>query len=326
MWVYDNSLGNMRGPEFLGLYAVVILTVWLVVYLRRKAVDTTDWHEPPPISKSPNPHEVAQLRGGVHELARTLIAVLVDLKLVNIGPTQNGKKSGTPHLVRSASSTSPFAPDSLEARALGYFDVPRTPAEVFQSGGLCDRLSGPAMVIEDKLIRDQLLTSPIMRSRAARAALQGFVIIAGLGLYKFAAALHHGRHNVGFLVIFGIMGSVALIPIGRLPRLTERGRRHIERLRMAFGSIRLREEEQDPAMRASTAALAAAIFGMTAIGGLGASEMRRAFVRAGSHAGMSGCGAVYGCGAAVTTSSSCGGSSCGGGGCGGGGCGGCGGG
>src|SRR6185295_16442750 len=110
-------------------------------------------------------------RGGVNELARTVIAVLVDAGALEF-------KSGK--LQQTVATKPGFAPNTLESKALGYFNVPRSPESVFQAGGLCERIDAESAVIERKLREDRQLVSQPMRERAIWKAIQGFVIIAGL--------------------------------------------------------------------------------------------------------------------------------------------------
>lgn len=329
MWIFDNPLGNMPGPDFLALYGLVILTVWIVTYARRMGLDQTNRDEPIPIIQTPNPYEIAILRGGVNELARTLIAALVDRRAVEILPSKSHREPYT--LQRKAGGESPQAFDALTSKALVYFDRPRHPAGIFEPGGLCGHIAADAALIEARLRDQGMLSNHQMRHRAARFVLQGMIVITALGAYKLVAALHHGRHNVTFLILMGLMSNLLLIPIGRVPRVTRRGLAHLERLRTAFATLKYHRDEEDLAMRTSTVTLATAIFGITAMGGLAGAEMTRAFRRAARHDESSSCGAVHGCGSSVHTTTGCGsttttscGSSCSGGG--GSGCGGCGGG
>lgn len=325
MWIFDNALGNMRGPAFLVLYLLVIVVVSIVTYARRNALDTTDWDGQPAIPKSPNPYDIAMLRGGINELARTVIAVLVDRGLVEIKPNKGGSAREPYVLQRKDGAAPPKDLPPLEQKALAYFSHPRTAGGVFELGGIGRHIGADSALIEARLCDQGLTATDKMRNRAAILVLQGMVAIAALGAYKLVAALHHGRHNVAFLILMGLTGSLLLIPIGRVPRVTRRGREHLARLRTAFGGLRVRRDDEDPAMKSATVALAAAIFGITAVGGIAGVEMTQAFRRAARHDESSSCAAVHGCGSS-TSATGCGssGSSCGGGG--GSGCGGCGGG
>lgn len=328
MWIFDNALGNMPGPAFLVLYLLFIVVVSIVTYARRNALDTTDWDGPSPIPKSPNPYDIAVLRGGINELARTLIAVLVDRRLVEIKPNTGGSVHEPYLLQRKDGVEPPRDLPPIEQKALAYFHHPRAPARVFELRGIGANIGGEVALIEARLCDQGLMPTARMLNRAGHIVLQGMFAITALGAYKLSAAFHHGRHNVIFLVIMGFIGTLLQIPIGKVPRITRRGLNYLERLTTAFVTLRVHRDEADPVMRTSTVALATAIFGITAAGGLAGAEMTRAFRRSTKSDETSSCGgAMHGCGSSTTDHSattSCG-SSCSGGG-GGSGCGGCGGG
>jgi len=69
----SNPLTEMTGPHFLVLFAILISVVALVCWWRQWSRDTSAELSPLPSPQTPDPYEIAYLRGGENELARVLI-------------------------------------------------------------------------------------------------------------------------------------------------------------------------------------------------------------------------------------------------------------
>lgn len=316
MWLFDNPLGNLRGPEFLVLYALVILVTLIAVWVRRRAFDTSLEAGRPQIPREPDPMEIAVLRGGRHELTRVVVATLVDRGDLVV-TRESGLLKGRKASVKPGEGSGRIDRPEVERLALEYFEQKHDAADIFKTGGLSDRLMKISFDCEEKLRNRGLLTGTNARQASFKLGLIGTGVIFGFGAYKFAAAMHHGRHNVGFLILEGIVGLLLLIPAARCPRITALGRVYLQRIQTAFGSLKTASSSADVEGRSRDVALAAALFGVTALQCAASDDLTFIFQRAAQQADS---GAVV---------SSCGGgTSCGGGGggCGGGGCGGCGGG
>jgi hypothetical protein len=142
-----------------------------------------------------------------------------------------------------------------------------------------------------------------------------------LGLYKFIAALNHGRSNVLFLVLAGIIGLIVVYFFAKPARITKLGKSYLAQLETAFDRLRTRVQSSKVAQSATFAGfdpvlLSVGIFGSSVLAGSIYNDHNEAFQKsqAGSWSGSS-CGS--GCNSSTCSSGGDGGSSCGGGGCGG---------
>jgi hypothetical protein len=164
-----------------------------------------------------------------------------------------------------------------------------------------------------------------------------WLAVVGLGLAKLAVAISRGRLNVGFLILLLIGFWILIVRLLRPPQQTSAGQQYLAWLQESHrGLVRMLESGRRDS--AGELALAAGIYGLTAVPGLTA--LGTAFQPVpverrkddGSSSSGSGCGSGSSSdlgssdsGGSDSGGSDSGGSSCGGG-CGGGGCGGCGGG
>ena len=75
---------------------------------------------------------------------------------------------------------------------------------------------------------------PECRKEAFGVGWAAAVCLLVLASYKIMVALAKGRQNVGFLIVLGITGAIAVLIAARLPRLTRQGKEYLDRLRLAF--------------------------------------------------------------------------------------------
>lgn len=306
------SFVNMPGPQFLMLYGIVVAITLFGCWLWVHKHDSTKGLPLPKIPDQPNPHKVAFLRGGENEVTRLVIFDLIQRGYLKL--TEPKKflifETQPPQIKRALKHPSSRHLSAIELEVFNFFPSPRAAKEIFES--LPNRMGSYYENWREELERSQLLTSSTGAKFALPAALVGSLIIVGLGGVKLAVALSKGRTNVGFLILIGLISLLLLIPICRLPRLTQLGKRYLEELQLAFGRLQDRvktsaglavSDEPDPALL-----LTMGVFGVTILEGTAYSSFHDMFKQAAA-GGSGGCG---------------GGSDCGGGGCGGGGCGGCG--
>jgi uncharacterized protein (TIGR04222 family) len=139
----------------------------------------------------------------------------------------------------------------------------------------------------------------------------GFVVmlgsLVGVALARIFWALANGRHNIAFLVILAVIGSIALTYAWRRRR-TGLGDVALDRLKVLFANLKVRAGKLVPGGKNNDAVLTAAVFGMAALPAASFPYLQSLFPKPKS--GDS------------SDSGSDSGSSDGGGGCGGGGCGG----
>ena len=299
-----NPIADMRGPDFLVLYACVIgiaAAVCLVVlYLR----DQTRGLPKTPIAPELDPYEVAFLRGGKQEVLRLTLLDLIQRSYLE--PSAEREK-----IERKPNAPSPEHLTPLEGRIYKLFDQPKAPSELFSLNDAAE-LRAICAPWESALQREKLLASEPHRRVGRGLAILAGALILGLGGYKLAVALAKERHNVLFLILMALGSVVILAVVNAIcnGRLTARGKDYLKRLELAFQRLKSRTEYHgntpDDLML-----LAVGIFGIGLLSATPFDYYPKMFQRATSSGG---CGSTCG--------SSCGGGSgCGGGG----GCGGCGG-
>lgn len=324
-FLLDNPLATMSGPMFLALFVVFIIVTLAVLAIAKSNIDKTDRLPIPAIPPEIDPFEIAFLRGGENELARSVIFSLMQKGFVEI---VNTDKTGRIKRIENASD--PNSLSAIETVALGWVGASREAKEAFASGGLADRLSRHNAKYEIELANRQFLMPEEWKAKARKYGIAAALLIAGLGGYKILAAVLIGRWNIGFTIVLTLIAVVIAMTVGRLPRMTKLGKQYIERLQAAFEDLKYKSQAPYIGTNAQRPALAEAgysgvdplllsvgVFGTGILAGTMFASYNDAFARQQAAAGGSGCGSSCG--------SSCG-SGDGGGGCSsgcGGGCGGC---
>lgn len=320
-FLLHNAIADMRGPQFLLVYGVVIVVTLIAARFLSRPWDLWADEEPPPLPADPDPYECAYLAGGPGQVRDAVLINLLQrgyLQLVDADECARLFK-GEPAIRQAPDRPDARHLSALERPLFDFFQIPTTAV---------------AMLKSLKLVRDvgdccagyraQLAVSGYFRParetvRAAIVWLCGALVIGGLGGYKLAVALQKGRTNVGFLVIMGVGGLLLLVwAVARKP-ISRRGERYLERLKLAFADTK-------PLVRAPVAGglapataydptlpLMIGLFGTSLLASTPFADYHIAHTKLAEQQSASGW--AGGCGA----------SSCGGGGCGGGGCGGCGG-
>lgn len=308
-WLTHNPIADMRGPDFLVFYGMVIVLTLGLYWVRIRAADHATSLAPPSVPTRPDPYETAYLRGGEQELARTAVFSLIQRGYLRLGEELIGREDDHPDI---------FHLTPLERAVFEWFSVPRHPRDVFGEAGLAAGIASHCSDYRQRAQASGLLATARAKVAAWNAAFIAGAFIAGLGLYKLVIALSRGRTNVAFLIILGGAGLYILAKLPLSLRLTARGRAYLKQLQQAFEGLRSRLAAISNPGQAedSTLPLLVALFGLGVLTQTRYAtyfEMFRKAVPARRGIFGGGSCAVGGCGGG-----------CGGGGCGGGGCGGCG--
>lgn len=331
-WLTDNFIGDMYGPYFLLLYFVVIVaTVGFSIFKSRQIMSGTPGQGGNRlIPTRPDPYEIAYLRGGVNEVVRLVVFELIQTRRLTMDPKSSklvaaddeGSNTGAPELT------------PVKRSVLSFYATPQYAYKIFGSSALGE-MAASCRTYEDDLLRHGLVVTDAMRGAAYRVRLNGIGVILLLGGYKLTAALVTGHANVGFLILFAILGVALEVTGTKLPRLTAEGQAYLRRLQTAFASLKRRRsnpiavQPADSWFPGSSPAhagdvddivLTVGVFGFSALAGTPQAAYAQIF---GQAASTSGCGSTGSCGSTSGCGSSSGGGGDGGGG--GGGCGGCGG-
>ena len=327
----DNPLATLNGTYFLIIYGFVIFFTLIILAFVKSQIDKTDSLNLPPIPAQIDPYEIAYLRGGINEVARSVVFSLMQkgfIELKTAGKTSEIKRVG------NAASVSGL--NQIEQLALNWLGTSREAKEFFWANGLTAQLESYGQTFQARLENAQMLNGDDTRQSFAPMKWMAYFVIFGLGAYKLVAAISHGNHNVIFLIIFAIVGLLIAYTVAKLPRITKLGKAYLDRLQLAFDNLKYQAQaayipngERQGAPQASFAGvdpllLSVGVFGSAILAGTVFDSYNLAFSSAQNQTAAMGSSCSSGCGAGCSTGSSCssgdGGSSCGGG------CGGCGGG
>lgn len=327
----DNPLGTMYGPYFLVFYGFVIFFTLVILGITKTRVDQTDKLALPPIPSTIDPYEIAYLRGGINEMARSVAFSLMQKGFLEIEDQGSGK-----YLNRVKDKTDSARLNSIEQISLDWIKTRQEIEKIFQPNGLVDQLKQYGEVYEIRLEQQQMLIGDKIKARMSRLKWIAISLIGGLGIYKIFVAVLMGHFNFVGIILFGAAGLTIAHFVSKLPRMTKLGKRYLERLQLAFNSLKyeaqkgyLPSNEPRVVQQATFAGvdpllLSVGVFGGVILAGTVFDDYNQTFQKAQHQAAASGgssCGS--GCG---SCSSSDGGSSCSSGSSCGSGCGGCGGG
>lgn len=328
----DNPLASMYGPYFMVFYTGFSVITLLIFGLIKTRIDQTDQLSLPPIPPNIDPYEIAFLRGGTNEVARSVIFSLMQKGLIEIKNDGN-----TAILRRNTNQINQIRLDQVEEITLDWLGTSRDSKEIFQKNGLITQLESYGQSYAARLERQQMLVGDDLKSKVSLLRRLAILSILSLGIYKIIAALSHGKWNVFGIIIVGSIGAFLAWSFLYLPRLTKLGRAYTERLQLAFENLKIQAQKNFAASNAPKTMpqaafagvdpllLSVGVFGTGILAGTLYSEYNTAFTKA-QHSAVVTSSCSSGCGSCSSGSSSCNsGSSCSSGcssGCGGG-CGGC---
>ncbi len=327
----DNPLATMYGPYFLILFGFVIFFAVVILALVKAQFDKSDKLGIPAIPPNIDPYEIAFLRGGTNEVARSVIFSLLQKGFIEID------NIATPAVVKKTlNQPDRKSLNQIELMTLGWLGASREPKEVFGASGLVGQIEVYANSYQGRLEQQQMLTSEEDRMALNPVKWTVYLIIFGLGAYKTFAAIVNENFNIFFLIIFTIVGLIIAAGVSKLPRMTKLGKAYLERLQTAFDNLKYTSQRayiasNEPKVAPQTSfagvdplLLSVGVFGAGILAGTVFDGYNHAFQRAQNASVAGGSSCSSGCGSCSSGGSSCssgdGGSSCGGG------CGGCGGG
>ena len=320
---------DMTGPEFLRFYLAwglggLLLARGLRSFWLHKLeiqVDSRTW-VPGYYPQSSESYTVAFLRGGPKEAARTLLARLL---AGNFAAVVNRQVQKMP-----AGGASPSLLP-IERRALAALGGSQSAAEALSSIQIA--VEPELRAIGNDLARQGLILSAGLKKALRNLQILALLLIAGLGVAKLAMALVRGKTNVGYLLVFLALYTLAILFFLSAPRIAPPGQAYLDWLRESHDDLAQRTAS-GKTHEVGDLVLAAGIFGAPVIPFLARLDNPPPEARRRQPEGSGGCGSgVTGCGSGGgsggggygdggNSGGDGGGSGCGGGG----GCGGCGGG
>jgi uncharacterized protein (TIGR04222 family) len=337
-FLFDNPLANMLGPIFLLIYGTLIVVSAMLFYFFKSSFDWTSKQPTPLIPTTPDPFEIAYLRGGINEFARALVFSLTQKGFLEI--INSGKKS---YISLAKNQPNWTILSQMERDVLGWFQTTRETSEVFDKYGFIEIIQPFSVTYEQKIKQNHLLIPNDVKTKTKLFSYLIFTVIAILGGYKLTASIVHGKYNILFLMLFILVALVTFWFLSKTQRLSQVGLRYIESMQNAFEKLRdnptIAKQYYSQSLPALNAVdpllLAMGIYGTSVLVGNGYSHFEQAFERVNKN--QNGFTSFYhsscssGCGSSCSSwsgSSSCSssesgstcssGSSCGGGSCGGG--------
>jgi uncharacterized protein (TIGR04222 family) len=315
-FLLDNPIASMDGTAFLVLFIVFIVLTLAVLAVAKSTIDSTDKMPIPAIPPQVDPFEIAYLRGGANELARSVVFSLVQKGFVQVVNAQKDSR-----LRRIDNAADPRALSEIEQSALGWLGNEREAKDVFDtSSGLIATMESRSARYELELSRRQFLMPDEWKGRMKKYGLAAALAIAGFGGFKMAAAMMTGRFNILFALFLTVVGFVIARGIGKMPRITKVGKQYLERLQSAFEGLKYQTPQSLTAQAGSAGIdpllLSVGVFGTGILAGTAFSHYNDTFARQNQSGTSCGSACGSGCGSSGGSSDG-GGSSCGGG------CGGC---
>jgi uncharacterized protein (TIGR04222 family) len=304
-WLFDNSLADLHGPQFLFLYAVFagILVIAAVFFVDMQ--DRTGGMAPPPTPSDADPYELAFLRGGANEVIRTAIYALRQKGLIEIVEKGRIKATGV--------DPGSFELTRLERRVCEAILPAPLISQLFKNlPEYVDRLCAPYRL---RLSAEQLLSPPEVRRAAHYALAVGIGLLVALAAYKIAAAVMHGRSNLGFLIIETAASCFVLYWLVQRTasgNASKRGKALLSQIQLAY-SGHAAAAFGGAADRNAGAALGASalfmvgLFGFGILKGTPDAALAQQFAASRSGDGGGGCGSGGGCGGGGGGCGGCGG-------------------
>jgi uncharacterized protein (TIGR04222 family) len=298
-----SNLLDLRGPQFLGVYALLFATALAVAFLLRRVMSGPP--QVPPEAHRLGPYEIAAIAGGERLAINTAIASLCQQ---NVLMPQPGSRS-----VELTGAT-PRLSDPLERMIYGFVNSvgKRTVHEVHRKVPVGLAVRRPTEL--------GLLLPPQARLAAALTSAAPMFALLVLGINKVLIGVTRNR-PVLFLILFCILTLyVAIILVIKAPRRSRAGEALLAELKSRNVALQSTARVAPLSLATGELALAMALFGPAVLASTEMNALRKSIV-SDRQAATSSCGG--GCGTGSSCGGSGGGGGCGGGGCGGG-CGGCG--
>jgi uncharacterized protein (TIGR04222 family) len=286
---------HLAGPAFLGLYlTVLILTILVAVWLRRRLGEPTDCEED--AIPQLDPYEVAYLAGKAEGAANAAMTKLVHQGLLTVSAAerkviaQGTLPAGAPLLERviHAEACEQLGQTIKEVRSRAAVATDR----------IDQRLQKLGLVVSDD------------KAPAARVIPTLLVLaVAFFGALKIAVGLSRGKPVVFLVILCVLTVLIALAGFARRPHRTRRGGRLLAQLKQDHAALAHAGRHPND-LAEQDLALAMGLFGLVVLSEGPLADLKTALTPPPGSGGSCGGGDGGGCG---------------GGGCGGGGCGGCGG-
>ena len=236
----------MSGPAFLVIYGflVIAVNVWLRYDQRqREAAQPARFME-----IAQDPYQVAYPRAGARDAVHLAVFSLLDRGLLE-------ETGGSVRRARSDAES--FARRPIEKGIL-LCSSGKTEVSTLETNL---SVMAACLTYERELQRQQLLADSHTFAQRRYPFAAAIALLIGVAVARALYAAGHGRHNIGFLLIFALIGGIALVVAWRRRR-TGLGDAALDRLKVLFAKLKRRTSELVPGGQNNDAVLSAALFGM----------------------------------------------------------------
>src|SRR5687767_5683791 len=186
-WLTNNPIANLPGPQFLVVYALVIVGTLVFCRQMLRQSDPSAALPKLQVPTEPDPYEIAYLRGGENEVTRTAIFTL--LQRGYLRTTDSARftgKSGQEWLERAPKAPDPRHLAPTERCVWDVLSTPSSAQGIFSGGTLPTQIKTQCEAYEWRLRDEQLLAPPQMVGTAWQIGLLGALVVVGFGGYKLA--------------------------------------------------------------------------------------------------------------------------------------------
>jgi uncharacterized protein (TIGR04222 family) len=228
-----NPIADLPMSQFLFLYAIIIGVSLAWCWWAVRHLDGTEGLPVPPVPVDPDPYEIAYLRGGRNEVARTAVCGLLQRGFL----TAN-RSRGVWWLERCRQAPDPGHLVPLERKLFnGMMDPSRVACSRWSRRQVA-AMNVACAPYKQRLLEAHLLNDASIRRTAWRLGVTVAVTIVCLGAYKLAIEISRGPTEVRPLILLAIAALILLPRVLRPPRLSSLGRRYLKRLQLAYGPLR----------------------------------------------------------------------------------------
>jgi uncharacterized protein (TIGR04222 family) len=231
---FENPLANMYGPHFLLLYAFVIVLAALFVRFIVPRIINRKNSEVPQVPVTPDPYEMAYLRGGEPEVIKLVVFSLISRGYLNVLTNNENTDLRVGRKDRCPSQASLNELEKQVFSLIGSKEKKLTQILLDNKGAKHTVVQESVERIKNSLTGQGLLWTNQQKQMFSfyKMLTAGFVI--AFGLYKLLAAFLHERFNVQFLVIIGVLGILLIAQFRVDSYISRKGMELLEHLRSIF--------------------------------------------------------------------------------------------
>jgi len=252
-----NTIANMKGVDFLLLYAAIIAVGSILGWKFIRSSDTTRGETPLPLPSNPDPYEMSYLRGGIQEVMQMTV-----FKMIQAHSLESSGKSRK--IVRAAGAVDLSSMSVMERAVYDELAGPQTMRSL--SKLLALRFREYCYPLEQRLSNEGLLTTKVQKDRARLVRIALLLLIFLPGGYKFVVAVSSGHTNVGFLVFMAVIATMVVFMISGTPRLNKRGSDYLKGIQGKYMDAK-NAAAADPGIERADLALLVGIFGLSVLRG-----------------------------------------------------------